>query len=80
MVNEVKATGHPDYGNKDVCWEYFINKVPSPPLIPAPSPNMGRPPPPRPTTGSPPHLTPNLDPRLPPPCPGVSVMLLCARC
>eukprot|EP00906_Rhabdomonas_costata_P031047 RCo043883 len=27
MVNEVKATGHPDYGNRDVCWEFFINKV-----------------------------------------------------
>eukprot|EP00993_Chasmostoma_nieuportense_P002181 NODE_2_length_6488_cov_18.174344_g1_i0.p1 GENE.NODE_2_length_6488_cov_18.174344_g1_i0~~NODE_2_length_6488_cov_18.174344_g1_i0.p1 ORF type:complete len:2154 (+),score=521.91 NODE_2_length_6488_cov_18.174344_g1_i0:435-6464(+) len=27
MVNEVKATGHPDYGNKDICWEFFINKV-----------------------------------------------------
>jgi len=27
MVNEVKATGHPEYGNKDVCWEFFINKV-----------------------------------------------------
>ena len=27
MVNEVKATGHPDYANKDVCWDFFINKV-----------------------------------------------------
>lgn len=27
MVNEVKATGHPDYANKDVCWDFFITKV-----------------------------------------------------
>jgi len=27
VLNEVKASGHPDYSNPDVCWEFFINKV-----------------------------------------------------
>jgi len=27
ITNEVKASGHPDYSNADVCWEFFIKKV-----------------------------------------------------
>jgi dynein heavy chain len=27
IMNEVKATGHPDYSNPDVCWDFFIEKV-----------------------------------------------------
>ena len=27
IINEVKASGEPDYTNPDVCWSYFINKT-----------------------------------------------------
>jgi dynein heavy chain len=27
IMNEVKASGNPDYSSPDVCWGYFINKV-----------------------------------------------------
>jgi dynein heavy chain len=27
IMNEVKASGHPDFSNADVCWDFFINKV-----------------------------------------------------